>query len=265
MTPWVLRLIVANVVVFFLEASVPGVKGWGELVPALMLVRPWTLVTYMFLHAGAGHILFNMLGLYFFGPRLEVRLGGSRFLALYFTSGIAGALLSLFTPYVPIIGASGAIFGVFYGYARFWPRDRIYVWGVFPIEAWLFVIIMTVVSLAGAGGFGERGIAHFTHLGGFVGGFLYCQWLERYATAARFRAKATAAPPARSADLDRWRRIRREALHPVNQEELDRVLGKLAAAGASSLTADERAFLDRFSRVSGGDGGNGGAGGSAPN
>ena len=89
MTPWVIRLIVANVVVFFLEASVPGVKGWGELVPALMLVRPWTLVTYMFLHAGAGHILFNMLGLYFFGPRLEVRLGGSRFLALYFTSGIA--------------------------------------------------------------------------------------------------------------------------------------------------------------------------------
>jgi membrane associated rhomboid family serine protease len=116
-TPWVRRLIVANIIVFFLQQTVAGVTNALAFVPAYTFVRPWTLVTYMFVHANITHILFNMLALYFFGPRVEERLGETRFVALYAISGISGAVLSLiFAPFAPIVGASGAIFGVMLGF-----------------------------------------------------------------------------------------------------------------------------------------------------
>jgi len=129
-TPWVQRFLIANVLIFFVQQTMPGLDRSLVLVPALLLARPWTLVTYMFLHAGFTHILFNMLGLYFFGPRVEQRIGSSRFFALYMISGITGGLLSFYTPMVSIVGASGAIFGVLLAYARFWPRDQMLIWGI---------------------------------------------------------------------------------------------------------------------------------------
>lgn len=247
MTPWVTRLIFANAVMFLVTKSFPVVEWALVLVPGWMLVRPWTLVTYMFLHADLWHLLFNMLGLFFFGPRLEARLGGRRFLQLYFASGITGALLSLLTPSAAILGASGATFGVFLGYALYWPRERVYIWGVLPVEARVLVIVMTVLALYG-GMTGGGGIAHLAHLGGFLGGFLYLKWSERHTPAARFRAQAQPGLRAPTpSDVERWARIRPEGLHPVNREEYDRVIRKLREEGVAHLTAAERAFLDRFS------------------
>jgi len=112
MTPWVLRLIVANTAVFLLSMTVAGLMDSLVLVPALILQRPWSAITYMFLHGGLGHLFFNMLALFFFGSRVEERLGERRFLILYFASGVAGALLSaVFSPWSAIVGASGAVFG----------------------------------------------------------------------------------------------------------------------------------------------------------
>ncbi len=220
------------------------------LVPVAIPYRPWTIVTYMFLHGGFMHILFNMIALFFFGPRLEVRLGGRHFLGLYFVSGIVGALLSLATPRAAIVGASGAVYGVMLGFAYFWPRDRIYIWGILPVEARLFVGVMTALSLYGGFGSAAGGIAHFAHLGGFVGGFLYLKWLERRSPARQFKEKMNAPVRKRSrgdaAAMAHWQRIKREEMHPVNQEELDRVMEKIEASGISSLTPDERAFLERF-------------------
>src|ERR1043165_250094 len=97
LTPWVSRIIFLNVAIFLAEVfgekyapAIAELLGAGVLIPALIPVRPWTLVTYMFLHAGLGHIFFNMLSLFIFGPRLEAHLGGRRFVTLYFISGIAG-------------------------------------------------------------------------------------------------------------------------------------------------------------------------------
>src|SRR5438105_3314861 len=137
-TPWVLRLIVANVVVFFLQSTAPWITRAFLFVPALVFVRPWTIVTYMFLHDPGSimHILFNMVGLYFFGPRVEERLGSRRFLTLYFVSGIAGAVLSFFlAPGAAILGASGAVFGVMLAFAHYWPRVQFLLWFIVPIEA----------------------------------------------------------------------------------------------------------------------------------
>lgn len=248
MTPWVQRLIAINVGMFLLSLALPGVAQALILIPALIPERPWTIVTYMFLHAGVWHLAFNMLALYFFGPRVEARLGGGQFLALYGISGLVGALASLaFTPRAGIVGASGAIFGVMLGYARYWPRALIYIWGVVPIEARWFVIGMTALSLFGGFGGLQAGVAHFAHLGGFLGGFLYLTWVDRRSPAARFRTRL-AAPARRDGSApEQWAKIRLDELHPVNREEVERLLRKSAQGGSVSLTPDERAVLDRFS------------------
>lgn len=247
MTPWVTRLVIANVVMFVLPLAAPALTNVLAFIPAFILIRPWTIVTYMFIHGGIWHIAFNMLALYFFGPRLEVEIGGRHFLGLYFVSGVMGGLLSLvFTPYVAIIGASGAVFGVLLGFARYWPRERIFIWGVMPIEARWLVVIMTLLSLFVGFGGGLGGIAHFAHLGGFLGGYLYLRWMESRTRAARFMAKLTVPAPTKS-DLERWKKIPRDQLHEVNRAEFDRVMAKLEGAGVESLTPEERAFLDRFS------------------
>ncbi|NOT06881.1 MAG: rhomboid family intramembrane serine protease [Gemmatimonadales bacterium] len=250
MTPWVLRLVLANVAMFFLQSASPIVTELFAFVPAAGWYRPWTFVTYMFLHGGFGHIFFNMLSLFFFGPRLEDRLGGKHFLGLYFASGIMGALLSIpFTPNVYIIGASGAVFGVMLGFAWFWPREQMLIWGILPIESRIMVIIMTAMALFG-GFTGGGGVAHYAHLGGFLGGFVYLKLLSRNAGMARFRRATQPKAPrieTTASALDRWRRIKRDDLHEVNRDELDRILDKISAEGMGGLTPGEREFLDRFS------------------
>ncbi|UCD23870.1 MAG: rhomboid family intramembrane serine protease [Gemmatimonadota bacterium] len=255
MTPWVKRLLLLNGIAYLLTGVVQVIPWiYFAFIPAYIVVRPWTAVTYMFLHAGFWHLGFNMLALFFFGPRLEARLGGRQFLWLYFISGIVGAVLSFaMTPRspIPIVGASGAVFGVLLGFARYWPREKIYIWGVLPIEARALVIVATMASLYFGFSGGGGNIAHFGHLGGFLGGFLYLLWWDRRSPAARFKAKAQA-PIRRSVgsngtDIKRWQRIDRNDMHPVNQEELDRILDKISADGVDSLTSDERDFLERFS------------------
>lgn len=254
MTPWVSRLLAANVTVFFVTQFIsPGLGGVLAFQPATFLHEPWTMITYMFVHAGLGHVFFNMLGLYFFGPRLEHTMGSANFIAMYFVSGICGALLSLIMSANSggsIVGASGAVYGVMLAYARFWPRDRIMIWGVFPVEARVMVIAMTVMSLMGGGmgGFGRGdNVAHFAHLGGFVGGWLYMQWMQYYSPLEEFRRKLEPKIPSESEALKRWRAIPREGLHPLNAEEVDRLLAKIDAGGVKSLTIDERNFLNRMS------------------
>ena len=248
MTPWVTRLILLNVAALFLQQAYPPLTLQLALVPALIVTRPWTALTYMFLHGGIGHLFFNMLGLYFFGPRVEARLGERRFIILYLASGLMGAGLSVLSPFVPIVGASGAVFGVMLAFARYWPREPVYLWGIFAVESRMLVLFMAATSLW----FGFRGgggnIAHFAHLGGFVGAFLYLKWIERRPELARWRAKSSLAPVLTlGSEMERWRQIKPEALHPVNREELERVMAKIGAEGIGSLTPGEREFLDRFS------------------
>jgi membrane associated rhomboid family serine protease len=253
-TPWVLRLIVANVVLYFLQTVEPVVTHALILLPATALERPWTIVTYMFLHGGILHILFNMIALYWFGPRVEERLGGRQFLLLYFLSGIGGALLSFATPNVAILGASAAIMGVMMAYAIYWPHERFLIYGVIPLEAWLLVSLYIVMDVLGAGGIGGAGIAHFAHLGGAAVGFLYLKALQRMSPARAWQTKAVGARPPRALgdrdNLRRWRAIRLDDLHSVNRDEVIRLLQKAQATGPASLTPIERATLDRFAGLS---------------
>lgn len=250
MTPWVRRLLIANVVVFLATSVYAVLVPWLALVPLYAWVRPWTPVTYMFVHGGLTHLLFNMLGLYFFGSRLEVRLGSDRFLRLYLVSGLTGAILSLiFKPTTPIIGASAAVFGVMLGFARYWPRERIYIWGILPIEARWLVVLTTALALWSGFSGAQSGIAHFAHLGGYLGAWLYLAWVDRQIEKKRleWRRKVEASPsglPQLAAkqlpviDLTR--------VHPVNREEIERLLAKMKEHGLESLSPSERLFLSNF-------------------
>jgi membrane associated rhomboid family serine protease len=254
MTPWVLRLLLANLAVFFLTASNPRLFNLLALVPWAILLRPWTAVTYMFVHGGLGHIFFNMLGLYFFGPRLERHLGGRPFLWLYFLSGLGGAAFSfVFAREHAVVGASGAVFGVLLGFAYFWPREPIYIWGILPVEArWLVGVLAVMALWSGMSG-AQSGVAHFAHLGGFAFGYFYLRWrrhryFKQWSPVPTPKAQlARAAPRGDNSDaLKRWRSIRVENLHELNREEVVRLLAKAEGSGPASLTPSERAVLDRF-------------------
>ena len=263
MTPWVTRLLLANVVAYFITRALPEVGHILTLVPAYAVRTPWTLASYMFIHGGLMHLLLNMMVLFFFGPRLEARLGARDFLRLYFVSGLVAGLVSIltpfvipaFSPYVGVVGASGAIYGLLLAFAMYWPRDRIVVFVPIPIPVqvrWM-VVFMTAVALYGIAmeAMGARqGIAHHAHLGGFLGSWGYMKWRETHSPAARFKARAehgTRKGWRRDrGSLERWSRIDRDTLHEVNRERYDEIVSRLESLGADALDDRDRAFLDRF-------------------
>jgi membrane associated rhomboid family serine protease len=244
-TPVVRALLIANVAAFILQSTLPGLENAFAFRPAQALVRPWTAVTYMFLHGDLMHLLFNMLGLFFFGPRVEERILSRPFAILYFLSGVTGALLSVvFSPGAAIVGASGGVFGVMLAFAWFWPDEKLFIWGVLPVPARVLVIVTTLFALwSGFGGVGG-GIAHFAHLGGYLGAFLYLRWLDRKRTA--FKRQATAPPPDAVRRVASYKAIDLARVHEVNRGEINRILDKISAQGLGSLTPRETTFLSSF-------------------
>ena len=253
MTPWVQRLLLANIVIFAFTASgAPLIEEFG-LVPRDVARRPWTIATYMFLHGGFAHVFFNMLMLFFFGPRLEERLGSRTFVRFYLVSGIGGAILSFaFTPTAMVIGASGAVYGVVAGFARYWPRETIHIWGILPVQARILALFMVGSSLFSGITGARSGIAHFAHLGGLFAGWIFLKLWERQrgrearAPKRPSRYKANAAQEVGA--LERWKAIPRDQLHEINREEVDSLLEKATEAGIRTLTNDERAFLERMAQ-----------------
>jgi membrane associated rhomboid family serine protease len=240
MTPWVQRILIANVVMFFVTATSPGLFRDLAFYPPIAYLRPWTVVTYMFLHAGFGHLFFNMLGVFFFGPRLELKIGASAFLRLYFLAGIGGALFqAAFATAAPMVGASGAVYAVLVGFAYYYPRETILLFPIpIPVQAWLLVSAYVVMSLYQGITSSGSGVAHFAHLGGAAVGFAFLKKMATPSTNAGFVGERVA--------VARWKGISVESLHELNREEVRRLLEKVSAGGPASLTQAERQFLDRM-------------------
>ena len=178
-------LIGANVAVFLAQIFFPIVTDVLGLRPVFVLrgLWVWQLVTYMFLHGGLFHILFNMLALWMFGAELE-RIWGTRyFLKFYFVTGIGAGVLTVVFSLLPfgfaqqlqhanIIGASGAIYGLLLAYALYFPERPISMYFVFPIPAKVFVAIMGAIAFVSSLGEGS-GVANATHLGGLLIAYLF--------------------------------------------------------------------------------------------
>ncbi len=253
-TPMVKKLIIATVGVSLVAWIAPPLQPWLEFRPVRFPVTPWSMLTYMFVHAGFGHLFFNMLALFFFGPPLEANWGGREFLKFYLVCGLGGAVLSLLAPQVAIIGASAAVFGVMLAFAMNWPDAPIYVFGIFPVKAkWLIAafVAVTLLSLATSS---RDGIAHLAHLGGFVSAYLYLKLdlsrrfrfdgLKRRSGARRIHVVDS--PPRRGGGSrgDRSGAGREAAI----LDEVDRVLDKIGREGMASLSEAERKLLDDVSR-----------------
>ena len=178
-------IIGANIVLFVLQTLVPGLTGSLGLMPEVVVrdLRVWQLATYMFLHAGVLHILFNMLALWMFGAELERTWGTRYFLKYYFVTGIGAAILTVFFSLLPfgfaqelhrsiVIGASGAIYGLLLAYGLYFPDRPIYMYLVFPIPAKYFVMIMGALAFYSSVS-ESGGVASATHLGGILVGYLF--------------------------------------------------------------------------------------------
>jgi len=139
----------------------------------------WTFVTYMFIHGGFSHILFNMFGLFIFGTHVERQMGSREFLLYYIVTGTLAGVFSFFVYYatgnymVALMGASGALFAVELAYAVFFPDSILYIWGIIPLRAPVMVLGFTALELIFSLTARNSSVAHFTHLAGFAVGWLY--------------------------------------------------------------------------------------------
>src|SRR5947209_6386435 len=182
-------LLVVNTALFVISYVLRGSRFDQFLLENLALVPAqvvqtfavWQVFTYMFLHGGFGHILWNMLGLWMFGAELERLWGTAKFLRFYFTCGISAAVIAIIVAYlfgfqdVATIGSSGAVYGVLVAYGVTFP-DRTVLFGfLIPLKSKYFVMIIGAIVLlqsytATVGG--QRGAAVVVHLGGLLTGFL---------------------------------------------------------------------------------------------
>jgi len=263
-TQWVWRLIIANAVaLLLLTALVPGLVPGLVFLPNLQaaLHRPWTFLTYMFVHAGLLHLAFNMLVLYSLGTRVEERMGSRPFILYYLYCGLGGALFSLGLGSIQpdaIAGASAGVLGVAVAYAMFWPDAELMVFPLpWPIRARTLVIALLVLD-AGMALFNPGdGVAHFAHLGGAVFGYLFFRFqalggpsrlarpriiehavMVQSGTRELDRADTPAPRPRRGPDAER----------DDITIETDRLLDKISGQGIASLTPAERKFLDEASK-----------------
>jgi len=176
--------------------SAPGRLALAMYMPFSDNFRPWQIITHMFMHADLGHLAFNMLSLFFFGPSIERVWGPGRFLSYYLLCGLGAVALHIGIIWYTLssagqdptafngamLGASGAIFGVLVAFAWLFPNQVISL--LFPpvsLKAKYFVPIIALLELV----YGVRGVssgvAHFAHLGGAIFGFLMLlMWYKPY-------------------------------------------------------------------------------------
>jgi membrane associated rhomboid family serine protease len=186
LTPAIKIIVASNVAMFLLSLVTPAITMRLGLRPADLIggFAIWQPITYMFLHGGIFHLLFNMLALWMFGVELE-RMWGTRYFAQYYCiTGVGAAATTIILSLLPIgiadqlyysmtIGASGAVYGILLAYGLYFPNRPIYMYFIFPIPAKYFVMIVGAISLLSSMGAPGSGIAHTTHLGGLVAGYLY--------------------------------------------------------------------------------------------
>lgn len=268
-TPWVGRLLVANLIAYLLKSTLfwaPRFLALFGFSPLAVWAHPWTLVTYQFVHASILHLAFNLVALYFFGPPVEARLGGRRFIGFYILCGIGGAVLSaLLVPLFGdqlVVGASGAVLGVAVAFAWYWPDAPVQVFPFpEPFAAKWLVTFTVAISLAlawlsAATGLSD-GVSHLAHLGGIGTAFLVLKAADWRMTRHEQRLRRNSVPNAvvssaalvaRSSDPERRSPAPRRRPADRTQAEIDRVLDKISAGGINSLTPAERKFLAEMSR-----------------
>lgn len=241
---------------------------------------PWQLFTYMFLHGGFMHIAFNMLALWMFGMQFEAIWGPKKFLTYYFLCGLGGAVAHLFiSPLLgasgPLLGASGAIFGLLIAYGLLFPDNMILLFFFVPMKAKYAVGVFVALEFYYTASGAADNIGHLAHLGGAVVGLIYLlatngglnifsnfrsrksyddnSWNTRSSGGNIFRRRPTDDDDLVDAeyhDIGGTATKSRTAggTRIITQEDIDRILDKIAASGYQNLSEEERDILVEASR-----------------
>ncbi|WP_020402120.1 rhomboid family intramembrane serine protease [Gracilimonas tropica] len=259
-------IILINAIVFVIQMlGGQTLNGW--IVPNLgfdpnfptFLTQPWRLITYMFLHGGFFHFLFNMLWLWWMGRAVEETLGPRTFTVIYFGAGILGALLDAALALVfgsaLVIGASGAVTGILVAFAMLYPTAPIMLFLFPPIQARFFVAGWIAIDILFLGS--GDGVARLVHLGGALGGYLFIKAHEngrdlslviRYVEYLFGRIKPTGGNKKRKRNANMHIVQDAEIIEEVEQTELDAILEKISQKGYDSLTKEEKRKLFELSK-----------------
>jgi membrane associated rhomboid family serine protease len=239
-------IILINMILYIVQHFAPdGYLRIFGLVPAFVLGRGfiWQLVTYMFLHGSLLHIFFNMLFLWMMGSELERYWGSREFVKYYLVTGAgAGVINVLVQPNsaVPIIGASGAVFGLIIAFGMAFPDRELLLYFFIRIKAKHFAVLIGLIELISLFALPNAGIARFAHLGGLLVGYFYLKWeritypFKRWYMRSRGKMEDTA-------------RRKEEEKEQKIQAEVDRILDKISREGLDSLSNRERDFLQEQS------------------
>lgn len=259
-----------------------GVEWYYEMLSWLMLpayiptylTRPWTLITYFFLHEGVFHILFNMLFLYWFGKIIKEFIGGGKLVSLYMLGGIAGGLFYLLiynvVPFFGdriatsvMLGASGAVFAVVVGAATLTPNYTMFLLFLGPVKIKYIAIFYIVLSFAQS--IGSNAGGELAHLGGAAMGYLYITQLQKgrdfgswiHYTLAFFKSFFVRQPKVKvsyrrdsksTAKSAAKKQTKATAAEKASQEEIDAILDKISQSGYESLSKEEKQKLFNASR-----------------
>lgn len=225
-----------------------------------LLTRIWTPLTYMFLHQGIFHILFNMLWLYWMGQLFEEYLGNKKTIGLYIAGGLAGALAYLLSfnfipafshsealPLVTVAGASASVMAIVVATATLIPNYTIFLMFLGPVKLkWvaLFYVVFDFLSIAGPNAGGE-----IAHLGGALLGFIYIKQLQRGNNWGQSIGNVFKSSPKIKvvSNNSGYSRSGKNASNTPQQEEIDRILDKISQTGYDSLNKNEKETLFRAS------------------
>ena len=212
----------------------------------LMLWQPFT---YMFLHApfyspvGVSHILLNMLGLWVFGRELEQAWGKNYFLKYYFITGIGSGFITYIFQMGsdnPVIGASGAVYGILLAYGISYPNRMLYIWGIIPVKSIWLVIIMGSIAFFGVLG-NSDGISHVTHISGMIIGYVLLKKRWRWKDILFAIRKKTI-------EFQVQRHEEKHIKENMLQKDIDMILEKIQKVGFSGLSDEEKSKLYEASK-----------------
>ncbi len=273
LTPGVKILIIANAAVYVLQTLLGGgmtgrigpMTDWLGFIPqnAIFGLEIWRFFTYMFLHGGMMHIGFNMLALWMFGGQIEARWGQRTFLTYYVICGLGGAVtyglfnLIGFSSFVPMIGASGAVYGILLAYGLTFPNSIMLMMMIFPMKAKYVVMIYGLIALMSSATGADGGVAHLAHLGGMVTGFLFLK-LTIPSLSAGVNMGGNLGGAWKRWQTKRRMKVVRPKSKPGNgsapkpnggkKSEIDTILDKISREGLQSLTDAEQETLRRAGR-----------------
>jgi len=253
-----------SAIFFIIQAFVPGfhqvLLDWTGLSSKLSIVitRPWTLVSYAFLHASVFHLIFNMIVLNFVGRLFTTYFTQKQFVAVYFLAAIFGGIGYILSSYffntgIYLVGASAGVMGILMAVASYSPLMEVRLLLIGLVKMWhiaLALIIMDLIQIPvqNTGG-------HIAHLGGALLGFLYMNALKNGSDWSKpftrfidffthlFKPKKKSNHPFKTVHVNKKSNNSAPKKHDTEQQRIDAILDKISKSGYESLTKEDKDFL----------------------